>query len=262
MTKSKNYSKVCYSSNFLKEVILRIDFPAPVLSLEKTLPNKLSKAALTRFPIRESQKVQAQELQFSATGISANSREETQWAFFGKEREKNVVIAPQHLVLSVRSYNTFEELTGDFFAIVDVLKMIEPELVISRMGLRYINIIDLPNGNPLDWDEHIDGSLLGMINFNGKQDNLSRAFHVLEYKFDDTNLKCQFGIANPDYPAVIKRRQFVLDIDAYSTAAYEVNDLRKTIGDAHELIQNFFESSISEQTRKLMKSLKHERKTK
>lgn len=258
----KSYNKVCYSKTFLKEVILRIDFPAPIHSLSKALPSKLSKAALSRFPIPDSQKVQAQELQFSATGVSANSREETQWIFYGKDREKSFVIAPQHLVLSTRSYNTYEELVEDFFCVVDVLKTIEPDLVINRMGLRYVNIIDLADGNPLDWDGYIDKSLLGIVGLNGKQANLSRAFHVLEYNFNETNLKCQFGIANPDYPAVIKRRQFVLDLDAYSMSAYDFDDLPKAVSTAHELVQDFFESSIDDEARKHMKPHKHERKTK
>lgn len=48
-----------------------------------------------------------------------------------------------------------------------------------------------------------------------------RGCFTVEYNFGEIYLKCQFGIANPDYPALIKRRQFILDIDAYSAGAYE-----------------------------------------
>lgn len=262
MTPKKKYDKVCYGKTFLKEVILRIDFPAPLPALKKTIPAKVYKAALSRFPVSESQKVQAQELQFSATGISTNSREEMQWVFNGKEREKTLVIAPQHMVYSTRDYKSFEEMTEDFFHVLNVLRFVESELVISRVGLRYVNIIELSDGHPLDWKGYVDDSLLGMFGFNGRQANLSRVFHVLEYNFDEINLKCQLGVANPDYPAVVRRRQFVLDLDASSVSVYELDDLQKVISDAHSLVQDFFETSIGEQTRKLLKQRKNERKPK
>lgn len=262
MAPKKKFDKICYERTFLKEVILRIDFPAPLSKLARTIPSKLTKAALSNFPVSESQKVQAQELQFSATGISTNSREETQWVFHGKEREKTLVIAPQHIVLSSRAYKTYEELTDNFFRVAEALKIIEPEIVINRMGLRYVNIIDLGEGDPLDWSDYVNESLLGMLDFNGRKSRLSRAFHVLEYNFDEINLKCQFGIANPDYPAIVKRRQFVLDMDAYSTSAYDLDELVRIIDLAHAHTQDFFESSIGAQTRKLMKQRKNEPKAK
>lgn len=262
MTPKKKYDKVCYSKTFLKEVILRVDFPAPLPAFTKTIPAKVSKAALSRFPVSESQKIQAQELQFSATGISTNSREEMQWIFNGKEREKTLVVAPQHMVYTTRNYTTFEEMTDDFFHVLNALRSVESELVISRMGLRYVNIIDLPDGYPLDWKGYINDSLLGTVGFNGHQANLSRVFHVLEYNFDDINLKCQFGVANPDYPAVVRRRQFVLDLDASSVSVHELDDLSRVVSDAHSLVQDFFETSIGEQTRKLLKQRKNERKSK
>ncbi len=254
----KKYAKVCYTKTYLKDVILRVDFAAPIANLaKKKLPGKLTKAALSRFPVAESQKITAQELQFSATGsLSSNSREETQWVFHGNEREKNIVIAPQFLVMRHSAYKSYEELADDFFSVFDTLPAIEPELVIARIGLRYINVISFDDGNPLDWNEYIDDSLLGIINSAHNTENLSRSFHVLEYAFPNVNLKCQFGIANPDYPATIRRRQFVIDMDAYSVTSHDTDALRDVVVQAHDVIQEFFESAITSETRKLMKSKK------
>lgn len=253
----KKYTRVCYSKPFLKDVILRVDFATPLPCLAKKLPSKLSKAALASFPVAEPQKVMAQELQFSATGaVSSNSREETQWVFFGKDREKNIVIAPTVLVMRTGVYSTYENMTDNFFSVFSVLAGIEPDMVISRVGLRYINVIELPDGDPLDWNEYIDESFLGIVRGAYKKQNLSRAFHILEYAFGNINLKCQFGIANPDYPALVKRRQFVIDMDAHSEVSHDVDVLRPVIDDAHTIIQDFFESAISSNTRKLMKPKK------
>lgn len=253
----KKYTRVCYSKTFLKDVILRVDFATPLASLAKKLPSKLSKAALTRFPVSEPQKIMAQELQFSATGaVSSNSREETQWVYFGKNREKSIVIAPAVLVMRTGVYSTYEDMVDSFFSVFSVLAGIEPDMVISRVGLRYVNVIELPDGSPLDWDEYVDASLLGVVRGAYRKQNLSRAFHILEYAFDNINLKCQFGIANPDYPALMKRRQFVIDIDAYSSVSHDVDALHPVVDDAHAVIQDFFESAITDKTRRLMKSKK------
>lgn len=253
----KKYTRVCYSKTFLKDVILRVDFATPLVSLAKKLPSKLSKAALARFPVAEPQKVMAQELQFSATGaVSSNSREETQWVYFGKDREKNIVIAPAVLVMRTGVYSTYEDMVDNFFSVFNVLAAIEPDMVISRVGLRYVNVIELPDGSPLDWDGYVDDSLLGVVRGAYRKQNLSRAFHILEYAFDSINLKCQFGIANPDYPALVKRRQFVIDVDAHSAVSHDVDALRPVVDDAHAVIQDFFESAIAGETRRLMKSKK------
>ena len=258
----KNLDKVCYRDTYLKDVILRVDFAAPSQKLEKKIPAKLTKAATKRFPISDIQTVHSQEFQVSPTGLSANAREEVQHIFYGKEREKNIVIAQQHMVMANQAYSSFEDLTADFFSIFDVLSGVDQEIVANRIGLRYINVIEFPDGDPLDWSDYICESLLGVVGFNGRKSNLSRVFHVVEYNFGEIYLKCQFGIANPDYPALIKRRQFILDIDAYSAGAYEHNEIARVVADAHALIQEFFEASIKDPVRKLMGQTKNESKAK
>ncbi len=46
---------ICYKKHFLKEVIFKIDLPSPLQDIEKGLPNKLTKAILSKFPISEPQ---------------------------------------------------------------------------------------------------------------------------------------------------------------------------------------------------------------
>jgi uncharacterized protein (TIGR04255 family) len=59
------YEKTCYKKSFLKEAILRVDFPSPLPGLDKSLPANISKMALKNFPIAEPQKAHAQEFQFA-----------------------------------------------------------------------------------------------------------------------------------------------------------------------------------------------------
>lgn len=252
------YENICYTEPFIKEAIVRIDFPAAAPCLSETIHTKISKAALSKFPIFEPQKVQSQEFQFSGEGFSANSREITQWTFHGKNREKSLIISPEAIVQTNKSYKSYEIFTGDFFHVLNALKDVQPDLPVSRVGIRYVNIIDLPNGDPLEWRDYINESMLGIIDIHKDKKNISRAFHVLEYNFDPINLKFQFGIANPDYPAAVKRKQFVLDLDAHSFGAFDLVDIQSITEKSHALIQDFFELSVTDKTRRLMRPKKNE----
>jgi uncharacterized protein (TIGR04255 family) len=251
------YEDICYSSPFIKEAIIRIDFPAPVLALSENLKKPITKAALSRFPIFEPQKIQAQEFKFSGDAVSETSRKEiSQSSFHGKAREKSIIISPTTIFQSTKDYQSYEIFTGDFFHVIDAVKSSEPDITVSRIGVRYVNVIDLHTGDPLDWSGYINSSMLSLVNLNKHKDKLSRAFNVLDYSFDSVHLKFQFGIVNPDYPAIVKRRQFVLDLDAFSAGSYDLEEVQKIVEEAHAIIQDYFEFSIEDKTRKLMKKKK------
>lgn len=40
------FEQICYKKPFLKEVILRIDFPAPIAELSSSIPQSVSKKIL------------------------------------------------------------------------------------------------------------------------------------------------------------------------------------------------------------------------
>lgn len=247
------YEDVLYKKPFLKEVIFRLDFPTPLLGIEKSLPTKVSNKILKRFPIAEPQKSQAQEFQFSGTDFQTSSKEITTWTFHGKERNKTLSIIPSTLTLSVKNYVNYELLIDDLRDILEEFFKSHKDLNASRMGLRYVNIIDLKGDNPMDWKDYINEGMLGIFDFHKDQTSLTRIFHVLEYGFEDLSVKFQFGIVNPDYPSRIKRKQFVLDIDAYFSGAFDYAEVIENIDSSHNKIQELFEKSITDETRTKMK---------
>lgn len=249
--------QICYTNPFLKEAIIRVDFPMPCAALSGPLGSKLSKAALSKFPISEPQKLQAQEFQFSGANFSTNSREITQYTFHGKDREKSLIITPDGVAQTSKSYKTFELFLSDFLNFISALKEAQPDQIANRVGIRYVNVIEITKGNPLDWSEFVNEQMLGIIDM-GNKENISRAFHILEFNFESVNLKCQFGIANPDYPATIRRKQFVLDLDAQAAGAFELNEIEQILKNGHQKIQEFFELSITEKTRTLMRPVQNE----
>lgn len=246
------YENICYRKPFLKEVICRIDIGARIEAFAKALPPKLAKTALSIFPIFEPQKGQKQEVFVSATGVQTRIEETVQWTYHGKNREKTLVIAPEAVIVTNRKYMSYEDFSSDVDKIVGSIFEVEKDISVARMGLRYINMIELETGDPLSWSEYLNEKMLGIIDTHKDQGALSRVFHIVEFNYDYVKVKFQFGIPNPDYPALIKRKQFILDIDAYVQGALTKKDVEDSLVFAHTKIQELFESSISDVTRKKM----------
>ena len=87
---TENYDDICYQNSFLKEVIARIDFAAPITSLRTNIPQKVANAAIERFPIFEERKALAQELQVSSSEVHHKREEFSEWNYHGRDREKRL----------------------------------------------------------------------------------------------------------------------------------------------------------------------------
>ena len=70
--------------------------------------------------------------------------------------------------------------------------------------------------------------------------------------YDEIKLRMQTGIYNPDYPAKIKKLDFILDLDAFIDTPHVVTDVEGFFDDIHEKIQEKFESCITDEMRKVL----------
>lgn len=244
--------QICYENPFLKEVIFRVDFPTPLESVVTSVPSAVLREIMKAFPIAEPQTVQSQEFQISGQTVSSTTHEIKQWVYHGREREKSMILEPQSLTMTIRRYKTYDGAFSEFKAVLEALFRENRELFSSRIGVRYINSIELNEKNPLEWSEYLNEDILGIVSFHACE-NISRVFHVLEYNFNGQALKYQFGLPNPDYPAVIKKKQFILDLDSYFTGAFEEKEIYDCIKQCHQKIQELFEKSITDKTRDLMR---------
>jgi len=250
------FDGVQYKRTFLKQVIARLDFVSPLTATAATLPTPLSQEIMKRFPIPEPGKAVAQELQISAPqGLVGGKRtEHSVWTFHSKERDKKLALHPAALILEIDRYQTYEVLKSDFVPVVAALLAAAQEAQPSRLGLRYINLIALDGDNPFDWDGLINAQLLHTLKVpsEGDRDKLARAFNIVDLALDDFNLRYQFGMSNPDYPAKIRRRMFVVDLDGYVQGALDKNEIEHLLDTFHSKIQEYFEFSITNELRERM----------
>lgn len=246
------HEKVCYKKPYLKEVIFRLDFGSRIEAFIRALPPKIAKAALQVFPLFEPQKEKRQEIKVSPNTFQTKTEDSMKWIYHGRNREKTLAITAESFIITNRKYQSFEAFRADFHHVLNALFEECKDLSVARVGLRYVNILDIPGDDPLAWSDYVNEEMLGIIDMHKDAQALIRVFHIVEFNYDGQHVKFQFGIANPDYPASIKRKQFVLDIDSSFTGALAQDDISRCVDSAHEKIQELFEESVTSRTRTLM----------
>jgi uncharacterized protein (TIGR04255 family) len=251
------FDDICYKKSFLKEVITRIDFTAPIPSLSTELPSSLAKGITKFFPIHEPTESIARELEIGFSEgveqIQHRSKRSKQWNYFGKNREKKLILTSDCFLISYKEYSSYESLFTDFSEFLSVFTKCFPDTQVGRFGLRYINQIEVEKLKPpTKWNKFISDDLTNMIDFFDDPESLTRLFHLAEMKENDLSIKFQFGMANPDYPATIKRPHFVLDFDITNQIAHDFSKSFEYMNKAHFIVQKLFERSIKDPLREVM----------
>lgn len=155
---------------------------------------------------------------------------------------------------SASSLSNYEIVKEEFLRILDRFVELFPGAQPSRLGLRYVNNIELPGPNPTDWSDYLASQLLSLFEFppEAERPSLCRVFHNLELAFDSLRLRYRLGMHNPDYPARIRQKVFLLDLDAYTESAVSIREVNSLLDNFHTSIQHYFENSITENLREVM----------
>ena len=104
----------------------------------------------------------------------------------------------------------------------------------------------------MNWDKYLQPELLASFSLAKDKSTLSRAFHTLEFNYGDMYLRFQYGMHNPDYPGVIKRKIFTLDYDAHCNQTIERGAIPQFLNRFHDCINESFENVITDNLRKKM----------
>jgi uncharacterized protein (TIGR04255 family) len=241
--------KICYKNTPIKKVIFRIDFLAKVPELNESLPSEITDVIKNSFPIAEPKNVVARTLQISNTDVLDKNTTIKEWHFHTEERNATLIIREDSFAILINHYISFENINKVLSETIDVFFNHYKGLISRRIGLRYINEIGIEGENPFDWSEYINPNLTSIFNVTENPKNIIRAFHNLEIKIDEIMLKFQYGMINPDYPALIKKKIFILDLDASFTGILKHHEIDIFIKKQHTVIQNQFEYSITQNLR-------------
>lgn len=248
-----------YKKNYLRHVIIKVDL-AGIPSLDKELPKELKEIISKLFPIFEPKAGVFQEFDIATTGVKVTSRiESTDWIFYGVNKEKVLTLSRDKritdwtsLTVDYLKYDSFEKTYGEFITMFDAVKSTFSISKIQRLGLRYVNNIYLNEKNPLNWNKYINSHLLCGLRFAEDKNLVTRIFHNLEIKYDDMNVRFQYGIRNPDYPSIIKKKEFILDYDVYWSGEQDISELSGKLKKYHDHAESLFEASIKDGLRDKM----------
>ena len=243
--------QIHYKTNYLTEVIARVDFAGPILELEKRLDRQVRDVLLKSFPIPEPKEVLAQHVEASKQSLKASHSTFTEWNFHGRDRDKTLTITPNSISVVYKAYDSFEILQSEFLQVTDKFFGIYADAQGKRLGLRYLNNIRVDESNLLDWEPYINAKMLGFLEFYPNA-TTTRAIGLLEFSYDGFNVRVQFGMHNPDYPAPMRKKIFVLDLDAYHAGPLEGNEIASNLQQFHLRIQELFELSITDKLREKM----------
>lgn len=241
--------KICYKNTPIKKVIFRIDFLGEVKELNESIPSEITDVIKNSFPIAEPKDIVARTLQISSTDVSDKNVKVKEWHFHTEERNATLIIKEDSFAIFFNNYISFEKIKQVLLEIINVFFSHYKGLLSRRIGLRYVNEINIEGENPFEWDEYINPDLTRIFSVTSVPKNIIRAFHNLEIKNDEIMLKFQYGMSNPDYPALIKKKIFVLDLDASFTGILKHHEIESYIIKQHTVIQNQFEFSITEKLR-------------
>jgi len=244
-----------YGKHYLSSVVARVDFLSPLNSLKEALPAAIGIVSTKLFPIAEPRDIVRHELWISSETKQVKEEKDVaakEWHFFGKGREKHLAITPEYMFVEFKVYESFEDFLANFIGISDVLSNTFSDLQVKRLGLRYINIIGIGEPDLFDWNNYLNDNMLCVFNLPADKAKIARAFHNLEINLGDSILRFQYGMNNPDYPASIRKKVFVLDYDAYSTSVMTKEEIKKNLVSFHDEIERLFEKSIKDKLREIM----------
>lgn len=133
------YDDVCYKRNFLAEVIARIDFATPIESFQRNISSKIIQKVTKHFPIAEPVESVATHFVIGGESMEKEEKRSKQWNFFGKDRDRQLVVTDGAVFVRYTKYSTFEALSEAFGDAVSAIDRDHPGVFTQRFGLRYVN---------------------------------------------------------------------------------------------------------------------------
>ena len=206
------------------------------------------------------------ELQVSPSGAQERERGHR---LMDRRRTKSVVLFNESANVEVSNYERFEDFAELVTKLLSVLNDVAGIPSVQRLGLRYIDEIEVPRFEPGavgDWSRFIAAHLLAPA---------ESRFQVAEYRaalrmtiHDGHNVGFRYGVlqehvVDPNGPLRIKESPsgqfFLLDLDSFWTAPqdeypeFDVDDVAGRLVELHAPVRELFEASITDEFRDWMR---------
>lgn len=235
-----------YEKNTLATVVFRVDFAEQI----NTDNEKIREKCQVDFPFIQSENVSEQTINttIDEKGEANVERQINKYinvTYSNRQMNRKVVISPKFFTIELQDYISYEDTKSKYMSIFSIIREENPNVIIKRIGMRYINQIDLSVIKKSARDKYVRASLLNNpLENNIEGAKLSRTQNLMEIMIDDFRVRCVTGYFNPDFPAEIKRYVATLDYDAYIHGNADVTEVGQYLDKFHDAIQSLFEGSI------------------
>lgn len=243
-----------YNNNTLATVIFRVDFVNPINIDDEAL----DKACLAIYPVlqREVMNEQTVTTNFNEKGemsVERSVNSFTNKKYSNRQLTRYIKVSPKFVLTEVKDYVSYADTSATFASVFEAIRKSNPDAVISRIGMRYINQIDLTAYKKTARKNYVKSTLFESA-YDGTIENATQARtqHLVELVIDDYRVRCVTGLFNPDYPATIKRNIVTLDYDAFIQGNVDSSDVSEYLDKFHNSIQVLYEESILTKQREQM----------
>lgn len=241
-----------YTKNFLTDVIFKIDFP-PILSLVDNVPSAFQEKIASNFPVLEPIIQQQWAINIQSGSPVGQKTAKTTWKFKTKDGTRIIEINSEYVVIGIKKYTDYSEFKNFVTEIIKIIFELYPEIVINRLGLRYLNKVALKDGAIFDWDNKINKNLISPLSFVDNKDNILRSIQSFVLKVDDeTLLTFRSGILNDVFPNAPVSKEYLLDYDCFTNIQFEKEEIFEKLDKYNDIITEYFEKSIDEGLRDYM----------
>lgn len=134
-------SSVRYKTNFIKTAVCELRFPT-LLELESTPPTKHQAALRKLYPFYS----EGQEMNIGPGGSATTTKS---YLFESKKKDWTITLKPSTLSLETSKYTDFNDFYDRLKEMLDAIGDLLDTDFFTRVGLRYINHVNLP-GNSMD----------------------------------------------------------------------------------------------------------------
>lgn len=215
---------------------------------DMVVPGLLYEKIRSEFPIREPKMIQDININLNNNKIEPVLNPHERIIF--KNIDKNILVQVDNNLLAINHLKPYPTWTKFQPLIISTFKKLSGVVVfkqIQRIGLRYINRIEIPEPQ-IELEKYF--KFKPDLGDKLPQDVGNFMLHC-ELPHKAINADCDIKFTNA-IPAVNNKSAFILDIDFYLTKPLTaaIDDITKWIESAHTNVENIFEGCITDNLRK------------
>lgn len=242
-----------YKDNCLENVIFRIDF----IDGFNVDEQPVKKVLLESFPIIEQEEMQGQEILnfISEDGTPKVNIKRSKWInhyFWDRQKTKRFAVSQNSIYIDIKKYDSYTSTKKHFTNAVEAIKGSNQEALINRIGMRYINRIDLTNIRRNVWSKYINKKYLDAVMVCFDETSFVSSTNSVDLSFNDFNMRFSYGFFNPDKPSIQRRHVFTVDLDAFTFGEMNISEVTRYLDAFHSRIESMFEAIIGDSQRKRM----------